>query len=42
MTGCVRGFSPIGPAPRSLEIAGRRRDHLLFQRLADDPRTVSG
>ena len=32
------GFTPIGVAPRYLHIAGRWQDHLLFQRLADDPR----
>ena len=31
------GFTPIGVAPRYLHIAGRWQDHLLFQRLADDP-----
>ena len=31
------GFTPIGIAPRYLQIAGRWQDHLLFQRLADDP-----
>ena len=31
------GFSRIGMAPRYLQIAGRWQDHLLFQRLADDP-----
>jgi ribosomal-protein-alanine N-acetyltransferase len=31
------GFTPIGVAPRYLQIAGRWQDHLLFQRLADDP-----
>ena len=31
------GFMPIGVAPRYLHIAGRWQDHLLFQRLADDP-----
>ena len=30
------GFTPIGIAPRYLQIAGRWQDHLLFQRLADD------
>ena len=34
------GFTPIGVAPRYLNIAGRWQDHLLFQRLADDPRDV--
>ena len=29
------GFTPIGVAPRYLNIAGRWQDHLLFQRLAD-------
>lgn len=28
------GFTPFGYAPAYLEIAGRYRDHLLFQRLA--------
>ena len=31
------GFTLIGTAPRYLRIAGQWRDHLLFQRLADDP-----
>ena len=31
------GFTHIGMAPRYLQIAGRWQDHLLFQRLADDP-----
>lgn len=31
------GFTLIGSAPRYLRIAGEWRDHLLFQRLADDP-----
>jgi ribosomal-protein-alanine N-acetyltransferase len=31
------GFTLIGLASRYLRIAGRWRDHLLFQRLADDP-----
>ena len=31
------GFTLIGLAPRYLRIAGEWRDHLLFQRLADDP-----
>jgi [ribosomal protein S5]-alanine N-acetyltransferase len=31
------GFSEIGVAPRYLQIAGRWQDHLLHQRLADDP-----
>jgi len=31
------GFTRIGMAPRYLRIAGRWQDHLLFQRLADDP-----
>jgi ribosomal-protein-alanine N-acetyltransferase len=30
------GFTLIGRAPRYLRIAGQWRDHLLFQRLADD------
>jgi ribosomal-protein-alanine N-acetyltransferase len=30
------GFTLIGLAPRYLRIAGQWRDHLLFQRLADD------
>ena len=29
-------FTLIGPAPRYLRIAGQWRDHLLFQRLADE------
>jgi ribosomal-protein-alanine N-acetyltransferase len=33
------GFTLIGRAPRYLRIAGQWRDHLLFQRLADDPAT---
>ncbi len=35
------GFTRIGFAPRYLMIAGRWQDHLLFQRLADDPATPS-
>jgi ribosomal-protein-alanine N-acetyltransferase len=31
------GFTLIGRAPGYLRIAGRWRDHLLFQRLADEP-----
>ncbi|MGY1833111.1 GNAT family N-acetyltransferase [Geodermatophilus sp. SYSU D01180] len=31
------GFALIGQAPGYLRIAGRWRDHLLFQRLADGP-----
>ena len=31
------GFAEIGVAPRYLQIAGRWQDHLLHQRLADDP-----
>jgi [ribosomal protein S5]-alanine N-acetyltransferase len=31
------GFTLIGTARRYLRIAGQWRDHLLFQRLADDP-----
>jgi ribosomal-protein-alanine N-acetyltransferase len=31
------GFTLIGMAPHYLRIAGRWQDHLLFQRLADDP-----
>ncbi len=31
------GFRPFGVAPRYLEIAGAFRDHVLFQRLADEP-----
>ncbi len=31
------GFTLIGRAPRYLRIAGAWRDHLLFQRLSDDP-----
>jgi ribosomal-protein-alanine N-acetyltransferase len=31
------GFTLIGRAARYLRIAGQWRDHLLFQRLADDP-----
>jgi len=34
------GFTLIGLAPRYLRIAGQWRDHLLFQRLADDPPLV--
>jgi len=34
------GFTLIGLAPRYLRIAGQWRDHLLFQRLADDPALV--
>jgi [ribosomal protein S5]-alanine N-acetyltransferase len=37
------GFNRIGLAPRSVLIAGRWQDHLLFQRLADDrPAARSG
>jgi [ribosomal protein S5]-alanine N-acetyltransferase len=32
------GFTSIGVAPRYINIAGRWQDHLLYQRLADDPR----
>ncbi len=35
------GFTPIGVAPRYIHIAGQWQDHLLFQRLADDPRDLS-
>ena len=35
------GFTLIGRAPGYLQIAGRWRDHLLFQRLAEDPDTPS-
>lgn len=31
------GFSEIGFAPRYIRIAGRWQDHVLHQRLADDP-----
>jgi ribosomal-protein-alanine N-acetyltransferase len=31
------GFVQYGLAPRYLEIAGRWQDHLMFQRLRDDP-----
>jgi ribosomal-protein-alanine N-acetyltransferase len=31
------GFTRIGVAPRYLRIAGDYADHVLFQRLADDP-----
>ena len=31
------GFSEIGLAPRYLQIAGRWQDHVLHQRLSDDP-----
>lgn len=31
------GFTEIGLAPRYLQIAGRWQDHVLHQRLADDP-----
>ncbi|HEY0240743.1 MAG TPA: GNAT family protein [Friedmanniella sp.] len=31
------GFTEIGLAPRSVRIAGRWQDHVLHQRLADDP-----
>ncbi|WIB16481.1 GNAT family N-acetyltransferase [Curtobacterium sp. MCPF17_050] len=31
------GFLQYGQAPRYLEIAGRWQDHLMFQRLRDDP-----
>lgn len=33
------GFTPIGLARGYIRIAGRWQDHLLFQRLADDPRS---
>lgn len=33
------GFTLIGRAPGYLRIAGQWRDHLLFQRIADDPDT---
>ena len=38
------GFTLIGLAPRYLRIAGQWRDHLLFQRLADNspPTTLEG
>lgn len=32
------GFTRYGLAPRYLRIAGEWQDHVLFQRLADDPR----
>ena len=31
------GFAEIGFAPRYIRIAGRWQDHVLHQRLADDP-----
>jgi ribosomal-protein-alanine N-acetyltransferase len=31
------GFAEIGFAPRYISIAGRWQDHVLHQRLADDP-----
>ena len=31
------GFTEIGLAPRSVRIAGRWQDHVLHQRLVDDP-----
>ena len=31
------GFSEIGLAPRYIRIAGRWQDHVLHQRLVDDP-----
>lgn len=31
------GFTEIGVAPRAIHIAGRWQDHLLHQRLVDDP-----
>ncbi|MGN8025780.1 GNAT family N-acetyltransferase [Microbacterium sp. 22242] len=31
------GFAEIGRAPRYLRIAGRWQDHLLFQRILEDP-----
>jgi ribosomal-protein-alanine N-acetyltransferase len=34
------GFTLIGRAPGYLHIAGRWRDHLLFQRIADDSSTA--
>ena len=36
------GFSLIGLAPRYLLVAGQWRDHLLFQRVADDPPPGTG
>jgi ribosomal-protein-alanine N-acetyltransferase len=35
------GFYRIGVAPRYLQIAGKYQDHALYQRLADDPPSVS-
>lgn len=35
------GFSEIGFAPRYIRIAGRWQDHVLHQRLADDPKPRS-
>ncbi len=35
-------FTEIGVAPRYLHIAGEWQDHLLHQRLADDPPTLAG
>ncbi len=35
------GFTLIGRAPGYLHIAGQWRDHVLFQRLADDPSPTS-
>jgi len=31
------GFTEIGPAPRYLRIAGEWQDHVLFQRILEDP-----
>jgi ribosomal-protein-alanine N-acetyltransferase len=31
------GFAEIGFAPRYIQIAGRWQDHVLHQRLSDDP-----
>ena len=36
------GFTIIDRAPDYLRIAGRWRDHLLFQRIAEDPATSPG
>ncbi|OUE29555.1 putative ribosomal N-acetyltransferase YdaF [Clavibacter michiganensis] len=36
------GFTRYGLAPRYLRIAGEWQDHVLFQRLADEPRVWPG
>jgi ribosomal-protein-alanine N-acetyltransferase len=36
------GFTEIGLAPRYIKIAGRWQDHVLHQRLVDDPAPPAG